>query len=143
MDNRILKARGTNGGTVEGEAMVCPNSIQGWSSLDMHTGVIIEKDHIHEGKSIQGKILVIPCSRGSLGWSDYFCGAAIHGTGPIAYVVTKMDSKVATTVATADVPCVSDFPAGCDPCIEIHTGDYIRVDGKAGTVEIIKPYDKE
>lgn len=139
MANKILKARGANGLVIEGYAMVCPNSIQGWSSIDMYTGVIIEKDHIYEGESIKGVILVIPCSRGSLGWSDYFCGAAIHGAGPIGFVVTKMDSKVATTVAIVDVPCVSDFSADCDPCKEIKTGDYIRVDGNAGTVEILQP----
>lgn len=138
MANKVLKARGANGPAIEGYAMVCPKSIQGWSSIDMHTGVIIEKNHIYEGESIKGKILVIPCSKGSLGWSDYFCGAAIHGVGPIGYVVTKMDSKVATTVATVDVPCVSDFPADCNPCNEIKTGDYIRVDGNAGTVEILQ-----
>lgn len=138
MENKILKARGANGPSVEGYAMVCPNSIQGWSSLDMKTGVIIEKGHIYEGESIKGKVLVVPCSRGSLGWSDYFFGCHITGSGPIAYVFTKMDSKCATTVALADVPCVSDFPIDCDPCKVIKTGDYVRVDGDKGTVEILK-----
>lgn len=138
MKKKVLKARGANGPVAEGYAMVCPNSIQGWSSLEMSTGVIIEKDHIYEGQSIKGKVLVVPCSRGSLGWSDYFFGCHLQNAGPVAYVFTKMDSKCATTVALADVPCVADFPWDCDPCEQIRTGDYIRVDGDQGTVEILK-----
>lgn len=138
MKNKILKARGANGPAAEGYALVCPNSIQGWSALEMDTGVIIEKGHLYEGESVKGKILVVPCSRGSLGWSDYFFACHLHGVGPMGYVFKKMDSKCATTVALADVPCVADFGPDCDPCEEIKTGDYIRIDGDIGTVEILK-----
>ena len=31
------------------------------------------------------------------------------------------------------------LPPGCDPCKEIHDGDYIRLDGINGTVEILVP----
>ena len=66
MANKILKARPANGPVVEGYAFVCPTSIQGWSSIDTSTGVVLEKGHVHEGDSFAGKILVVPCSRGSL-----------------------------------------------------------------------------
>ena len=142
MKNRVLKARGANGSSVEGYALVCPNSIQGWSSLEIRTGIITEKGHLYEGESIKGKILVVPCSRGSLGWSDYFFACHLHGTGPIGYVFKKMDSKCATTVALADVPCVSDFDEGTDPCQLIKTGDFIRIDGEKGTIEILESVDR-
>lgn len=135
----ILRARGANGSTATGYALVCPDSIQGWSSLDMESGEIIEKNHLYMGETIKDKILVVPCSRGSLGWSDYFYGCHLNGSGPKAYVFTQMDSKCATTVALADVPCVADFDGDTDPCELIKTGDYIRVDGAAGTIEILKP----
>ncbi len=137
MSIKTIKGRAANGPVVEGIAFVCPTSIQGWSSIDINTGVVLEKGHVHEGDSFAGKILVVPCSRGSLGWSGYFCSCERNHVGPIGYVFTKMDSKCGTAVAATNRPCVCDFPAGTDPCKEIHDGDYIRLDGINGTVEIL------
>ena len=50
-----------------------------------------------------------------------------------------MDSKCGTAIFNTRRPCVADFPADCDPCVEIHDGDYIRLDGINGTVEILGP----
>jgi len=135
---KVLQARGAKGPAVEGYAMVCPTSIQGWASIDIDTGVILEKGHVHQGESFAGKILVVPCSRGSIGWSGYFHSCFEHDCAPIGYVFTKMDSKCGTTVLITGSPCVCDFPDDCDPCQEIHDGDYIRLDGDKGTVEILK-----
>lgn len=138
MANQILKGRPAWGSTVEGYAFVCPTSIQGWSSIDCKTGVVLEKGHVHEGDSFAGKILVVPCSRGSLGWSDYFINSNVNHVAPSGYVFTKMDSKCGVVVLITDQPCVCDFPDGVDPCVEIQDGDYLRVDGTLGTVEILK-----
>ena len=43
---KTLKGRPAWGGVVEGYAFVCPNSIQGWSSIDVNTGVVLEKGQI-------------------------------------------------------------------------------------------------
>ena len=85
----------------------------------------------------------MPCSRGSLGWSDMFRNSEYNGVGPIGYVFTTMDSKCGTAIFNTRRPCVADFPANCDPCKEIHDGDYIRLDGINGTVEILTPVEGE
>lgn len=133
----ILIGRPAMAGIAEGIALVCPNSIMGWNGVDMGTGVIVEKGHPQEGMSIKDKVLVIPGSRGSIGWSDYFYGCHLHGCGPAAYVLTSMDSKCGTAIVMSGVPCVCDFTEAHDPCAEIKTGDFVRVDGNAGTVEIL------
>ena len=138
---KTLQGRGAKGPVIEGYAMVCPASIQGWSSIDIKTGTILEKGLVHEGESFAGKILVVPCSRGSLGWSTYFHNCYLNGCAPIGYIFTKMDSKCGTAVAATGSPCVADFPDGCDPCVEIHDGDYLRLDGNTGLVEILKRQD--
>ena len=137
-DRMVLRGRPTFGKQAEGYALVCPDSIMGWNGVDMETGVITEKGHIHEGKSIRDTIFVIPGSRGSIGWSDYFYGCHLHGCGPAAYVMTKMDSKCGTAVVMSGAACVSDFPQDQDPCRLIHTGDYVRVNGETGVVEIVE-----
>ena len=134
----ILQGRGAKGLFVEGIALVCPNSILGWNGLDVRTGEIIEEGHIHKGERITGKILVMPCSRGSIAWSDYFDDCQRNGVGPIGFVFTKMDSKCGTAVFVTQLPCAADFPVGVVPCSIIHDGDLIREDGETGRVEILE-----
>ncbi len=138
MSGKVLKARPVWGDVVEGYAFVCPTSIQGWSSIDVNTGVVLEKGHVHEGDSFAGKILVAPCSRGSLGWSNYFKKCWHNHVDPIAYVFTKMDSKCGTVIAVTQRPCIADFPEGVDPCKEIHDGDFIRMNCRTGEIEILE-----
>ena len=140
--NTVIRARGAMGPTVEGTVMVCPNSIQGWYGIDVKTGVITEKGHVHEGESIAGKILVMPCARGSLGWSNYFHNAFLNGVGPIGYVFTRMDSKCATTILSTETPCVADFDLEqWDPCKDLRDGDYVRLNGATGEITILQPAD--
>ena len=91
----VIKGRPAMGGVAEGYAMVCPNSIQGWAGIDPLTGKILEKGHVHEGECYDGKILVLPCSRGSCGWSCQFHGPLDNaGIRPAGWVVTKTDAPV-------------------------------------------------
>jgi len=133
-----LKARGAFAGVAEGIALVCPESIQGWSGVSDTTGEIIEKGHSQEGVCIDGRILVLPCSKGSNGWSCHFHSAMMAGFKPAGWVFTKMDSRAGVATVVVGVPAVADFPEGEDPCQIIRTGDLVRIDGTAGTVEILK-----
>ena len=42
MENTMIKGRGAYEGVMEGEALVLPDSVQGWAGLDEKTGIIIE-----------------------------------------------------------------------------------------------------
>ncbi len=140
MTEEQLTGRGAIAGVVEGEALVCPNSIQGWAGIDEITGIIIEKGHIAEGESIDGKILVLPSSKGSNCWSGHFNSAMINGKKPAGWVVGRMDSRIGVAAVVVGVPMVADFD-GVDPCQRIKTGDWLRVDGNNGTVCILAKAD--
>ncbi|HZK49213.1 MAG TPA: DUF126 domain-containing protein [Thermoleophilia bacterium] len=133
-----LRGCGVVAGVVEGEALVCPTSIQGWGGIDPATGVIKEHGHVNRGVSIKGRILVLPGSRGSNGWSCYFGAANVAGAGPLGMVVTRIDSSVGVAAAVMQVATVVDFASNQDPCRLIATGDRVRVDGGSGVVEIVK-----
>ena len=134
----VIKGRPAMGGVAEGYAMVCPNSIQGWAGIDPLTGKILEKGHVHEGECYDGKILVLPCSRGSCGWSCQFHGPLDNaGIRPAGWVVTKTDARVGVTAAIINRPMVADF-TDVDPCAVIADGDYVVVNGDNGTVTITK-----
>ena len=131
-----LQGRGAFGGRAEGEALVCPESIQGWAGISDVTGRIIEHGHSQWGRSIDGKILVLPCSKGSNGWSCHFNSAMVSGFKPAGWVFTKVDSRAGVAIAVLKVPALSDLNG--DPCQLIRTGDYVRMDGDSGRIEVIR-----
>lgn len=131
----VLKGRGAYRGIAEGEAMCCPISIQGWAGVEARTGKIIEKGHVHEGESFDGKILVIPSSKGSCGWSGLFQGPLdLSGIKPKGWVVKYADSKVGVAATIVGAPMVADIEE--DIFEYIHDGDHVVVNGDEGTVTI-------
>ena len=132
-----LKARGAIGGTAEGRALVCPDSIQGWAGVSDTTGVIIEKGHAEEGQCIDGRILVLPCSKGSNGWSCHFHSAMRAGFKPAGWIFTKMDSRAGVASVVIGSPSVADFE-GEDPCDIIKSGDWLKIDGDTGIVTVTR-----
>ena len=46
----VLQGRGANGLSVEGYALVCPDSILGWNGLDARTGEIL----MYDGEELGG-----------------------------------------------------------------------------------------
>ncbi len=133
-----LKARGAYTGIAEGLALVCPDSIQGWAGVSDTTGEIIEKGHVEEGVNIHGRILVLPCSKGSNGWSCHFNSAMQAGFKPAGWIFSKMDSRAGVATVVVGSPAVADFEEGVEPCDIIKSGDKIRINGDTGLVEILE-----
>lgn len=126
------------GGIAEGEAVVCPDSISGnTGGLGDLTGIITERGNPARGLSIKDKILVLPCAKGSNGFSAHFKSAKLMGVCPAGWVITKMDSRLGVAVTSLDVPAVSDFDE-VDPIEMIKDGDWVKIDGDTGTVEITR-----
>lgn len=136
MENTIIKGRAAYDGIIEGEALVLPESVQGWAGLDERTGIIIEAANSKCGAYIGDKILVLPCAKGSNGWASHFYSAKRAGHCPRAWVIEKLDSRCATCIVELAIPTVVETE--CNPCKVIHDGDLIRVDGTNGIVEILK-----
>ncbi|ATW25153.1 aconitase X swivel domain-containing protein [Candidatus Formimonas warabiya] len=134
MTRIILQGRGAIKGIAEGRALVCPETIMGWNGIDAKTGLIIEKGHPLEGACIKGAVLILPGSKGSNGWSMHFHAVKIAQVAPAAMVFTKLDSKAAVASVVLDIPVVTDLEE--DPFAFIKTGNWVKVDGNEGIVEI-------
>lgn len=133
----VLKGRAALKGIAEGEAVVCPDSIAGNSgALGDTDGVIYERGNVNYGVCINGKILVVPCAKGSNGFSAHFKGAQIAGVTPAGWVAARMDARLGVAVASMGIPCVADFPADQNPLGHIKTGDWVRIDGTTGEVTV-------
>jgi predicted aconitase with swiveling domain len=131
-----LHGRKVVGGVAEGEALVTRDTISGWGGVNPMAGVILETRHELRGQSFKDKILVFPGAKGSSGWSVVFHMSRLAGTAPKAMVFNEMTTKVALGAVVMRCPSVTDLDQ--DPLDVIETGDWVRVDGDAGTVEVRK-----
>ena len=128
----LFKGRSINPGKAEAEALVSREPIGFYGGIDPKTGVFIEKGHELEGKSVTGKILVFPKGKGSTVGSYVIYGLATNKVGPAAIVNQETETIVATGVILAGVPCVDGIPTE-----KIKSGDRLKVDADAGTVEVL------
>jgi len=130
----VITGRKVVGGVAEGEALVTHETISGWGGVNPMTGTVIESRHELKGVSFAGKILVFPGAKGSSGWSGIFHMAKLRGMAPLAMVFNIMTTKAALGAVVMRVPTVTDCDQ--DPLAVIRTGDWVRVDGDAGTITV-------
>ena len=132
----VLHGRRVVGGSAEGEALVTRETISGWGGVNPIKGTIIETRHELRGQSFANKVLVCRGAKGSSGWSVMFHTCRLAGTAPLAVVFNEMTTKIALGCVVMRVPAVTDLDR--DPLEIVETGDWVRVDGDAGTVTITK-----
>lgn len=135
-DTIVLRGRKVVGGKTEGEALVTQETISGWGGVNPMQGTIIETRHELRGQTFKDKVLVFRGAKGSSGWSVVFHTTRLAGTAPKALVFNEMTTKVALGAVVLRAPAVTDLDR--DPLDVIETGDWVVVDGDAGTVEVRK-----
>lgn len=134
-DKIVLKGRKVVGGVAEGEALVSARPLMGWGMVDEKMGYTTERNHPLFEVPFAGKVLVYPEMRGSGGFVMYGRTRA-YGKQPAAFIYRKGCSINIFAAMTAGVPTVTDLDA--DPLEVIETGDWVRVDGDNGLVEVTK-----
>ena len=132
----VLRGRKVVGGCAEGEALVTRQTISGWGGIDPMTGIIIETRHELRGQSFKDKVLVFPGAKGSSGWSNAFHMTRLTDSAPKALVFNQMTTKIALGAVVLHAPAVTDLDR--DPLDIIETGDWVKVDGDRGLVEVRK-----
>ncbi len=126
-----MKGRTISSGRAKGEAIVSRGPIGFYGGIDPKTGVVIEKGHELEGKSVKDKILVFPQGKGSTVGSYVIYGLKKNGVAPAAIVNKETETIVATGVILAGIPCVDGIDIN-----KIKTGDKLVVDADGATVEV-------
>jgi len=128
----LLQGRPVNPGKVEGEALVSKEPIGFYGGVDPKTGIFIERGHELEGQSLKGRILVFPNGKGSTVGPYVIYGLHKNGVAPLAIINKETETIVATGVILSGIPCVDRIPVE-----KIANGSKLRVDGGAGTVELL------
>ena len=120
-------------GQVAGEALVSSMGISFFGGVDPESGVVIERGHELEGRSIAGKILVFPTGKGSTVGSYTLYRLKQAGKAPLAIINSECETITAVGCIIAEIPCVDRVPLG-----ELKTGQQLEVDGEQGRVEVVE-----
>ncbi len=119
----ILKGRTIYKGCAAGEALVTSQGISFFGGVDPETGVVVERGHELEGRSIAGKVLVFPRGKGSTVGSYTLYRLKHSGKAPVAIVNAECETITAVGCIIAEIPCVDQVDLG-----RIQTGAHVVVD---------------
>ena len=65
-----------------------------WGGYDPETGLVVDRAHPQHGRSLAGKVVLMPHGRGSSSSSSVLAEALRLGTGPAAIVLEEPDSII-------------------------------------------------
>lgn len=126
-----LLGRTISKGKAEGEVLMSKEAISFYGGVDPETGIVVEKGHVLEGKSIAGKILVFPQGKGSTVGSYAIYRLKKAGKAPKAIINKESETIVAVGAIISEIPCVDHIDIE-----KIKDGMRARVDAENGVVEL-------
>ena len=126
------------GATVEGVALVSTEGFSPRYDLDRTTGIITKIGHALEGRSLKDCILVTPTAKGGVaaGWA--FLDMKAKGFAPRALVFGRTNPVMVQGAVFADITITEGWQP--DALKALRTGDLVRVDPKARTLQLVKRY---
>jgi len=119
-------------GVAQGEALVTSMGVSFFGGVDPESGVVVERGHELEGRSIAGKVLVFPTGKGSTVGSYTLYRLKANGVAPAAIINAECETITAVGCIIAEIPSVDHIPIE-----RLETGMKIVVDAGAGYVEIV------
>lgn len=125
-----LKGRKIFAGKAKAEAIVSKEGISFYGGIDPETGIVAEKGHPLEGKSIAGKVLVFPQGKGSTVGSYILYRLKRNGKAPAAIINRECETIVAVGAIISEIPCVDKIEIE-----KIKSGQTVEIDGEKGIVK--------
>jgi len=131
-----VKCRQIVKGNVEGEAIVSPEAMC-FYLCDPDTGIVIEKGHPLEGRSIAGKVLVLKSGKGSsVVQVDGLYQLSVKGNLPKAIIVVDTEPVLVSSAVVVGVTMVDRLEV--NPFEIIKDGDWVKVDANSEEVSVLK-----
>lgn len=124
------------GPVVEGEAVLSTEGFSPRYDLDRWTGVITKPGHKLEGVNIRDKILFFPTAKGGIaaGWA--FHDIKHKGIAPKALCFGVTNPVMVQGAVFAGLTITEGWSQ--DPLAVLRTGDIVRVDPAARTIELVR-----
>jgi predicted aconitase with swiveling domain len=130
----IFHGRTISRGIASGEALVGAEALSFLGGVDPKTGTVTEKSNPLYGKSVAGKVLVIPRGKGSTVGTYALYQLKKNGVAPAAIINLESEIILAVGAIISGIPVVDRLDR--DPTENIRTGMNVKVDADKGTVEI-------
>lgn len=127
----MIAGRALVSGDAEGEALVTGEALSFWGGYDFRTGEIIDRHHPLAGVRAAGRILAVPCSKGSSTTTAVLLEAVRAGTAPAAILTTGVDAFFALASIVAGVMYGKSFPVialDASDFASLETGAHLIVD---------------
>ena len=136
MSDLKYSCRPISEGTGEGEVLLSTDALC-FALCEPGTGCVLEKGHCLDGRSVAGKVLVMPTGKGSsVVQADGLYRLITKETAPAAVVIQTPEPVLVSTIIAMEVPLVDTVDATFYDNVE--EGDHIVVDAVAGTLVLRK-----
>jgi predicted aconitase with swiveling domain len=119
-------------GKATGEVLKTEQEISFYGGVDPDTGLISEREHELEGKSIAGKILVFPAGKGSTVGSYTLYRLKKNKKCPVAIINRTCETIVAVGCIISEIPCMDKIDID-----KIPSGSQIQVDATNGIITLL------
>jgi hypothetical protein len=129
-----IRGKRVSGGKAEGRALVTREPITFLGGVDPETGLIVERGHELEGKSIKNKILIFPRGKGSTVGSYVLYQMRKNGTAPGAIVNLEAEEIVAVGAIISGIPMLHSLER--NPYSILKTGAKVRLNADRGYLEV-------
>jgi len=121
-------------GRAEGEVLISADAIC-FYLVEPETGVVIEKNHSLEGRSVADKILVMPSGKGSsVVQADGLYKLMKHNKAPKGMIVEFPDPVLVSSAIVMEIPTIMKVDKKFYETIR--SGDYIQIDADRERVTI-------
>jgi predicted aconitase with swiveling domain len=131
----LLRCHNGIGPAVTGTALVAADNFSARYDLDRQKGVFSRPGHKLAGQSFVDRILVLDEAKGGVASAWMLREMMERGVVPKALIFNRVNPILAQGATFAGLPLVDRF-AG-DVTRLFRTGDQLRIDPAAGTVEIL------
>lgn len=92
-----------SGGDAGGAVLAFDEGLSFWGGVDPETGRIIDVHHPDHGKSVAGKVVLMPTSRGSCSGSGVLLQLALSGLAPAALVFSENEEVLTLGALVSDL----------------------------------------
>jgi uncharacterized protein len=128
----IRPARTYVAGDAAGDALALATPLSFWGGIEAATGRIIDASHPQCGMSLAGRILVMPCGRGSSSSSSVLAEAIRLGTAPRGIILASPDPILTVGAIVAHSLYDLDCPIVVCAIDGIASGDRVAIRARAG-----------
>jgi len=131
-----FKCRAISEGVGTGEAVLSKDALC-MALVDAETGIVREKGHDLDGRSIAHKVLIMPTGKGSsVVQADGLYRLITHGTAPSAVIIEEPEPVLVSTMIAMEVPLVDSVDRKFYETVR--DGDLVTVDASGGTILVLR-----